>query len=186
MGVGASASELCYAGEIKRVPEELNAYARELRNNSTKAERLLWLRLRGNRPRFTRQHVIEPYIVDLACREAKLAIELDGGQHAVAIAYDNRRTDFLESQGWVVVRLWNNEVVENPDGAAEFVLAAVLSALTALPTPSPSLPRRGDPGSHAFANPLSPNPASTSPASPPPVSHAGRSSARGWRGWGGG
>jgi len=98
------------------------AAARELRTNSTKAERLLWVRLRQCRPRFTRQLVIEPYIIDLACREAKLAIELDGSQHADAAPYDGRRTAYLESQGWSVVRLWNNEVEANPDGAAEFVL----------------------------------------------------------------
>jgi very-short-patch-repair endonuclease len=63
---------------MKRIPERLTSHARELRNSSTKAERLLWVRLRHYRPRFTRQLVIEPFIVDLACREAKLAIELDG------------------------------------------------------------------------------------------------------------
>lgn len=52
-----------------------------------------------------------------------LAIELDGGQHAEATArYDAKRTTFLENQGWSVVRLWNNEVEENPDGAAEYIL----------------------------------------------------------------
>jgi len=106
-----------------RVHPKLTENARALRNNSTKAERLLWVRLRQYRPRFTRQLVIGPYIVDLACREARLAIELDGSQHMEAtIAYDRRRTKFLEEQGWAVVRLWNNEVEHNPDGAAEFVL----------------------------------------------------------------
>ena len=81
---------------MKRVPEHLTANARELRSNSTKAERLLWVRLRRYRPRFTRQLVIEPYILDIACRQAKLAVELDGSQHADAIAYDNSRTAFLE------------------------------------------------------------------------------------------
>ena len=70
--------------------------ARDLRNNSTKAERLLWLRLRQYRPRFTRQLVIGRYIVDLACREAKVAVEVDGGQHATAIPCDSTRTAFLE------------------------------------------------------------------------------------------
>ena len=108
---------------MKRVPERLTANARELRNGSTKAERLLWVRLRQYRPRFTRQLVIDPFIVDLACRQAKLAIELDGGHHAeTTAAYDGRRTAFLESRGWVVLRLWNNEVEANPDGAAEYVL----------------------------------------------------------------
>jgi very-short-patch-repair endonuclease len=55
---------------MRRVDEILTRHARELRNNSTKAERLIWLRLRQYRPRFTRQLVVGPYIVDLACREA--------------------------------------------------------------------------------------------------------------------
>jgi very-short-patch-repair endonuclease len=127
---------------MKRVSEQLTANARELRNNSTKAERLLWLRLRHYRPCFTRQLVIAPYIVDLACREAKIAIELDGGQHAEAIQYDARRTAFLEAQGWMVIRLWNNEIEVNPDGAAEFVIARCSERLRAT-HPQPLPPREG-------------------------------------------
>src|SRR3954469_3659875 len=109
---------------MKRIEPRLTQNARNLRNNSTKTERLLWARLRQYRPRFTRQLVIVPYILDLACREAKLAIELDGSQHVeLTLSYDQRRTGFLEDHGWAVVRLWNNEVERNPDGAAELVLA---------------------------------------------------------------
>lgn len=128
---------------MKRVDPQLTRHARELRNNSTKAERLLWVRLRQYRPRFTRQLVIKPFIVDLACRQAKLAIELDGSQHAEAAAYDNRRTAFLESQGLTVVRLWNNEVEENPDGAAEFVLARCAERLDGATHPQPLPSREG-------------------------------------------
>jgi len=120
--MGGERSEPCYAQTMKRVDEKLTANARELRNHSTEAERLLWLRLRAYRPRFTRQLVIGPYIVDIACRKAKLAIELDGSQHIGAALYDQRRTDFLSGEGWAVVRLWNNEVIGSPDGAAEHVL----------------------------------------------------------------
>ena len=120
--MGGERSEPCYACEMKRIDERLTANARELRNNATKAERLLWRRLSVYRPRFTRQLVIGPYIVDIACREAKLAVELDGSQHIDAATYDARRTRFLESEGWVVLRLWNNELGANPDGAAEHVL----------------------------------------------------------------
>lgn len=121
-----------------RVDPELTRRARELRNNGTKAERLLWLRLRQYRPRFTRQLVLKPYIVDLACREAKLVIELDGGQHSVTTDYDPRRTAFLEDQGWSVLRLWNNEVEHDPDTAAEFVIARCAERLSAThPQPLP-------------------------------------------------
>lgn len=141
--MGGERGELCYAGAMKRIPERLTSYARELRNNSTKAERLLWVRLRQYRPRFTRQLVIEPFIVDLACREAKLAIELDGSQHAEAVGYDASRTRFLEGQGWVVIRLWNNEVEENPDGAAEHILARCLERLNGVTDPQPLPSREG-------------------------------------------
>ena len=128
---------------MKRVPEQLTKNARELRNNSTKAERLLWLRLRQYRPRFTRQLVVKPYIIDLACRQAKLAIELDGSQHAEAIEYDACRTAFLEQEGWIVLRLWNNQVEENPDGAAEYILTCCSERLDGATHPQPLPSREG-------------------------------------------
>jgi very-short-patch-repair endonuclease len=87
--------------------------------------------------------VVEPFIVDLACREAKLAIELDGSQHAEAFAYDARRAAFLEGQGWEVVRLWNNEVEAEPDGAAQFVLARCSERLGGVTHPHPLPSREG-------------------------------------------
>ena len=136
----ASASEPCYATAMRRVAPHLTQKARALRKGSTEAERLLWLRLRQYRPRFTRQLVLGRYIIDLACRQARVAVELDGGQHAERTAeYDRRRTASLEAQGWIVVRLWNNEVTENPDGAAEFVLARCAERLGSThPQPLPS------------------------------------------------
>lgn len=125
---------------MRRVDPRLTQNARELRNASTKSERLLWLRLRQYRPRFTRQLVVAPYILDLACREARVAIELDGGQHAGRTAqYDRQRTAFLEELGWMVLRLWNNEVEANPDGAAEMVLGRCAARLGSThPQPLPS------------------------------------------------
>ncbi len=61
-------------------------------------------------------------MIDIACRGAKLAIELDGSQHVDQQDYDAARTEYLESVGWRVVRLWNSEVMASPIGAAEFVL----------------------------------------------------------------
>jgi len=136
---------------MKRIDPRLTQNAHDLRNNSTKAERLLWLRLRQYRPRFTRQLVIGPYIVDLACREAKLAIELDGSQHAEATtAYDRRRTAILEEHGWAVLRLWNNEVEQNPDGAAEFVLARCAERLDGATHPQPLPCREGRVRRHRY------------------------------------
>ena len=107
---------------MPRIPPRMTANARDLRRNATDAERKLWTILSGQRPRFTRQLVVGPYILDIACRRAKLAVELDGGQHAQAEAYDAARTVFLERLGWKVLRYWNSDVTENADGVAEAVL----------------------------------------------------------------
>nr|WP_249340351.1 DUF559 domain-containing protein [Sphingopyxis sp. 2PD] len=124
--------------------------ARQLRRDSTPAERKLWRLLSRYRPPFTRQLVVGHYIVDLACREAKLAIELDGSHHLDRQPYDEDRTEYLESIGWQVVRLWNSDVIANPIGAAEFVLGRAAECLGGT-HPSPSLPGRGESGSHGRA-----------------------------------
>ena len=114
---------------MKRVPKHLTKNARELRNNATKEERILWAKLSRYRPRFTRQLVVGNYIVDLACRKAKLAIEFDGSQHAENEASDAQRTAHLQAAGWTVIRFWNSEVAENPDGVALAVLAKAAECL---------------------------------------------------------
>jgi very-short-patch-repair endonuclease len=111
--------------------------ARELRKNMTDAERRLWYHLRYRQigdSRFRRQAAIGPYIVDFVCFEKRLIIELDGGQHAIHVEEVNRRTDWLNSQGFRVIRFWNNQVFE--DGEA--VLEAICMALNPPPQPSPT------------------------------------------------
>ncbi|WP_373741362.1 DUF559 domain-containing protein [Neisseria sp.] len=91
----------------------------------TLAEQRLWYHLRGKRLngiKFRRQQTIGGYIVDFVSMECKIIIELDGGQHAEQAAYDNARTEFLNSQGYRVVRFWNNEVLQQ----TENVLAEIL------------------------------------------------------------
>ncbi len=75
--------------------------------------------------RFRRQHPVPPYIVDFACVEAKLIVEVDGGQHTDS--HDQVRDENLKLQGWRVIRFWNNEVLENRDGVLQ-VIAAALAA----------------------------------------------------------
>ncbi len=125
----------------RRVPEITTDRARALRREATPAERALWRLLSSYRPRFTTQLSVHPYVIDLACRQAKLAVELDGGQHVDQADYDTQRTEYLERQGWRVVRLWNSDVLTNPEGAAEFVLTQVTERLGGV-TPEAHPPRK--------------------------------------------
>lgn len=99
--------------------------ARDLRNQATPEERAIWHRIRHHRPRFTRQLPVGPYIIDLACRSLRVAVELDGSQHVDSADYDAARTGFLTALGWTVLRFWNSDVRANPDGVAEAIMAAV-------------------------------------------------------------
>ncbi|MGH6613596.1 endonuclease domain-containing protein [Sphingomonas sp.] len=120
---------------MQRTPPELKSNARTLRNNATEVERKLWHLLGDHRPRFTRQLIVSHYIVDIACRSAKVAIELDGSHHAEQVALDNQRTVYLEAQGWQVLRFWNNDVLANPDGVVGVILAAVVARASTHPRP---------------------------------------------------
>ena len=75
--------------------------------------------------RFRRQAEIGPYIVDFVCFEKRLVIEVDGGQHAEQAEYDANRTAWLESQGFRVIRSWNNQVLEEIDGVQEAILLEI-------------------------------------------------------------
>ena len=102
--------------------------ARRLRRRSTGAERALWARLRDQRLRgvkFRRQAPIGAYIVDFATHEARLIVELDGGQHLEQREYDERRTRWLESQGYRVLRFWNGDALTRTDSVVEAILLAL-------------------------------------------------------------
>jgi len=108
---------------------------KQLRTTMTPEELRLWYLLRDRRffgYKFRRQMPIGPYVVDFACIKAKLIVELDGGQHQEREAYDSRRCEFLNANGWEVVRFWNNEFRENE----EAVLMVLLQHLRRL-MPSP-------------------------------------------------
>lgn len=93
----------------------------------TDAERLLWRSLRAAAPglKIRRQHPVGPYIVDFAIPTHKLAIEIDGGQHARQVDADTRRTTELTTHGYRVIRFWNNEVLENCDGVVEAIISRI-------------------------------------------------------------
>jgi len=104
-----------------------NQNARQLRGNMTDAERALWRLLRHrqiNNLRFRRQVLIDHYIADFSCLEARLAIKVDGGQHSESAA-DEKRDAYLRAQGFRVLRLWNNAVLSNPDGVHRTIIEAL-------------------------------------------------------------
>ena len=109
--------------------------ARGLRQTLTDAEQVLWRYLRNRHLsgfKFRRQHEIDRYIVDFVCTEALLIVELDGGQHADQVNYDERRTQQLEAMGYRALRFWNNDVLVNIDSVLEVVMEALAS-----PAPHP-------------------------------------------------
>jgi very-short-patch-repair endonuclease len=99
--------------------------ARQLRKTSTDAEQRLWQHLRNrqiNGYKFCRQVPIGSYVVDFLCKEKKLIVELDGSQHNLQKEYDQQRTEFLISQGYRVVRYWNNQVLQESEAVLEDIL----------------------------------------------------------------
>jgi adenine-specific DNA-methyltransferase len=101
---------------LERLPQELVGFARKLRHEVSDAENLLWKLVRGRRLggfKFTRQKPFPPYVVDFYCSERRLAIEVDGGQHAEPEqrTKDEYRTEILSKAGIHVLRFWNDQVL---------------------------------------------------------------------------
>lgn len=123
--------------------------AQTMRRNPTDAERRIWSRLRHAQlgVKFRRQHEIAGDFVDFVCLERHLVVEVDGGRHAVDMAYDEKRSRLLESLGFRVLRFWNNDVLARTDD----VIATVATALAepSPPHPNPLPPQRRGRGSSA-------------------------------------
>ena len=123
----------------------LKERARRLRREQTETEKKLWVRLRSRQLegfKFRRQFVIGPFITDFCCFEQRLVVELDGGQHADQSDADRRRSDFLLSRGYRVLRFWDNQVMENIDAVLERIAEALADPSTE-PSPLPSPKGRG-------------------------------------------
>jgi very-short-patch-repair endonuclease len=122
---------------------------RELRNNSTDAEKKLWRHLRDRQvlgAKFRRQHALLDYIVDFVSFDAMLIVELDGGQHSEQTEYDQARDAALEKLGFKTLRVWNNELVQNLDGVMDTIYHEVETRMNSAATenhPPPSLPLEG-------------------------------------------
>jgi len=115
--------------------------ARTLRSHLTDAEQALWRHLRMRQLggcKFRRQRPIGPFIVDFVCLEKKLIVEVDGGQHTEQHRYDTSRDRWLNTQGYDVLRFWNDDVLTRIDDVKE----AIYRALTE-PPPSSS-PEAGE------------------------------------------
>ena len=107
---------------------KLTGNARTLRKQMTKEEAKLWYQfLRLYSPRFHRQYVIGNYIADFYCHQAKLVVELDGSQHYTPeeMEYDQKRTEYLQSQGLTVIRLSNLDVMRQFQSICEAIDLAV-------------------------------------------------------------
>jgi very-short-patch-repair endonuclease len=141
-GGGGSAREARRGGVIPAanaapaIDQFRRATARRLRKNETDAEQRLWKALRKlslEGSHFRRQVPIGSYVADFACLSAKLIIEVDGSQHGEpeGLAKDAERTAWLRSQGFRVLRVWNNDVFSNLDGVLDAVYAELFGSLSA-------------------------------------------------------
>ena len=102
--------------------------ARNLRREQTPAEARLWTRLRNRDlfgAKFRRQVPVGPYIADFLCKELSIIVEADGGQHADQMAYDTRRTAWLEAEGYQVLRFWNHDILTDTDAVMSVIGDAV-------------------------------------------------------------
>ncbi len=125
-----------------RIPPKLGKHSRALRRDLTQPERALWYILRNRRLyglRFRRQQPIGSYIVDFYCPAARLVVEVDGETHIGRDAADRRRTAYLEKQGLKVLRVTNDEVLQDLEAAAMAILEAAGVQLSD-PRPAPSPP----------------------------------------------
>ncbi len=117
----------------------LTETAKELRRSMTDAERILWQSLKAkqlNGLKFRRQEQIGRFIVDFICFERGVVVEADGGQHALEKEKDEERTRWLNSQGFTVLRFWNNDIITNTEGVMEAIRSACMEAPSPRPSPT--------------------------------------------------
>jgi len=115
---------------LSTIDQFKRATARRLRKNATESETRLWRHLKRLDTRgthFRRQMPIGKFVVDFACPAARLVIEVDGSQHGEneASLRDRQRTEWLESEGYRVLRFWNNEITQNIFGVMDAIYAAL-------------------------------------------------------------
>ena len=112
----------------KRSTPKILHRAGELRKEPTPAEKKLWTYLRLMREdgvHFRRQHAIGKFITDFCAPRKKIVIELDGSQHLEQQEYDTERTKYFEAQGYRVLRVWNNQVMDDIEGVMRAIVLAM-------------------------------------------------------------
>jgi very-short-patch-repair endonuclease len=131
-----------WAPRDRSIQPQSRIRARDMRRSPTEAERKLWWNLRHRislpNSHFRRQVRVGHYIVDFACHQPKIVIEVDGGQHAEQTRRDAQRSRFLESKGYRILRFWNVDVLTNIESVLELIQSAVLA------TPTPTPPHKGE------------------------------------------
>jgi very-short-patch-repair endonuclease/DNA modification methylase len=146
-GEGQGEGEREAALHPSRTREERNMlltqFAREMRHAPTDAEKRLWYFLRDRRLlgwKFRRQHQMGPYIFDFVCIEGRLAVEVDGGQHADLFQQvrDQEKSQFLQERGFRLLRFWNDDVLKNTTSVLQRILEALEERpLLSAPHPNP-------------------------------------------------
>lgn len=132
------------------LPEgDITKLARNLRNNMTKQEVILWQYLKERQilgVKFRRQAVIGRYICDFVSFEKKIVIEIDGGQHNFGEQEqkDKYRDNFLKSQGFKILRFWNTDIDKNISGVIETIKNTINSCPPLVGGPKSLISRRGD------------------------------------------
>jgi len=105
--------------------KKLTKQARFLRSNETRFEEKFWAEVRGRQLggyKFKRQVPIAGFVADFVCERARIIVELDGSHHADQIDEDANRTRLLEDHAYRVIRIWNQEIVDNFDGTLDHLL----------------------------------------------------------------
>ena len=121
------------------MPINLTEVAKDLRKRMTDAERALWQHLKASQfdgLKFRRQEQIGRFIADFVCFERGIIIEADGGKHAIEREKDEERTQWLNSQGFTVLRFWNNDILSNIEGVMEVIRSACVEASSPRPSPT--------------------------------------------------
>src|SRR5215469_15263477 len=143
MGEGRGGGDGKDRSMVKKAPSAgAGERARTLRRDMTEAEQRLWQMLRSRQTegyQFRRQAPIGRFIADFVCHAARLIVEIDGGQHNITSEEEASRTRFLEGEGYRVLRFWNNQVLDNPEGVRS-VIAENLHRVT----PTPPSPIKGE------------------------------------------